>query len=133
MENFNQLTKEAQKEIIEMVQDATNEGRLTDQHVCDIHHEIFNTDYFIIGTYQAKKWLEDNIGVFEAIEIIKEYEQDNFGEITTDFSQPEKVCNMLVYLVGEELLNSLKVINDNWDSLVNEDIESEIYQELENL
>ena len=23
----------------------------------DLHHEIFNTDYYIIGTYQAIKWL----------------------------------------------------------------------------
>ena len=43
-----------------------------------IHNEIFNTDYYIIGTYEAKKWLGDQ--AFDVIGIIKEYEEDNFGE-----------------------------------------------------
>ena len=67
----------------------------------DLHHEIFNTDYYIIGTYQAKQWLGDN--AFNAIEIIKNYEQDNFGEVFTDLSDPEKVVNMYTYIVGEEV------------------------------
>ena len=24
-------------------------------YYCDLHNEVFNTDYYIIGTYQAKK------------------------------------------------------------------------------
>ena len=68
----------------------------------DLHHEIFNTDYYIIGRYEAKKWLGDQ--VFNIIEIIKEYEQFNFGEINTDFSEPEKVVNMYVYIIGEEIV-----------------------------
>lgn len=72
----------------------------------DLHHELCNTDYFIIGTYNAQKWLGDN--AFEAIEKIKEWENDNIGEVTTDFSDPEKVCNMLAYIVGEELLAECK-------------------------
>lgn len=68
----------------------------------DLHHHCFNTDYYIIGTYKAKKWLGDQ--VFEVIEIIKEYENDNFGEVSTDFSDPEKVVNMYVYIVGEKFV-----------------------------
>ena len=41
----------------------------------DLHHHAFNNDYYIIGTYQAKKWLGDE--VFEIINIIKEYENMN--------------------------------------------------------
>ena len=74
----------------------------------DLHHELCNTDYFIIGRYQAKKWLGDN--VFNAIEKIKEWENDNIGEVTTDFSDPEKVCNMLAYIVSEELLEHCKIL-----------------------
>lgn len=70
----------------------------------DLHHYAFNEDYYIIGTHEAKKALNE-YDVFEAFEIIKEYEQDNFGEITTDFSSPEKVANMLWYIVGEEVVN----------------------------
>jgi hypothetical protein len=69
----------------------------------DLHNEIFNTDYYIIGTYEAKQWLGDQ--AFDVIGIIKEYEEDNFGEVTTELDNPEKVVNMYVYIVGEDLIN----------------------------
>ena len=71
--------------------------------VSDLHHYLLNEDYFIIGTYQAKQWLSSY--VFDAIEAIKEYEQSNFGEVSTDFSDPEKVANMYAYILGEEILS----------------------------
>ena len=71
-------------------------------HLDDLHHEVFNTDYYIIGRYQAKKWLGDE--VFNIINIIKEYENENFGQVTTDFSDPERVVNMYVYIIGQEIV-----------------------------
>jgi len=68
----------------------------------DLHHECFNTDYYIIGRYQAEKWLEDQ--VFSIISIVKAYELENFGEVYTDLSEPEKVVNMYVYIVGEHIV-----------------------------
>ena len=73
--------------------------------ITDIHNELFNTDYYIIGRYEAKQWLGDK--VFDVIEIIKEYENEHFGEVNTDFSEPEKVVNMYVYIVGEYILNEM--------------------------
>ena len=75
----------------------------------DLHHHAFNNDYYIIGTYQAKKWLGDE--VFEIINIIKEYENDNFGEVNTDFSDPEKVVNMYTYIIGEDVVNNWKTFD----------------------
>ena len=72
------------------------------ENIDDLHHDIFNTDYYIIGRYEAKKWLGDQ--VFDIIETIREYEEFNFGEVNTDFSEPEKVVNMYVYIVGEEIV-----------------------------
>ena len=69
----------------------------------DLHHYAFNEDYFIIGTYKAKQWLGDM--VFDVIEHIREYEELHFGEVSTDFSDPEKVVNMYVYIIGEEIVN----------------------------
>ena len=83
-----------------------------DKDINDIHFDLFNTDYYIIGYYQAEKWLKNN--VFQVIEFIKEYEQDNFGEVTTDLSSSESVVNMYVYIIGEQLLyqdNLLDEIN----------------------
>ena len=102
-------------------------------YAADLHNELFNTDYFIIGTYEAKKWLENNPGVFEAIEEIRDYEQSNFGQVSTDFSNPEKVVNMYAYIKGEEILQEPKTLQDKWnDRLTAEDIE-EIKKELEEL
>ena len=70
--------------------------------VGDVHHDIFNTEYYIIGNYQARQWLGSL--AFDVINIIKEYEQDQFGEVYTDFSDPERVVNMYVYIVGEEIM-----------------------------
>ena len=69
----------------------------------ELHHEAFNEDYYIIGTYQAAQWLGDR--AFEVIDIIKEYEQDNFGEVFTDLSSPEAVVNMYTYIVGEHVVH----------------------------
>ena len=76
----------------------------------ELHHEIFNTDYYIIGTYKAKQWL--GADAFDAIAMIKDYELDNFGEVYTDLSNPEHVVNMVVYIIGEE------IVADFVDSLV---------------
>tara|TARA_R100000664_G_scaffold21910_1_gene31311 strand:+ start:1325 stop:1663 length:339 start_codon:yes stop_codon:yes gene_type:complete len=69
----------------------------------DLHHYAFNEDYYIIGTYKAKLWLGDM--AFDVIEHIKEYETFNFGEVTTDFSNPERIVNMYVYIIGEEIVS----------------------------
>lgn len=68
----------------------------------DLHHEAFNTDYYIVGTYQAKQWLGDM--AFNVINHVKEYEQENFGEVSTDLSDPERVVNMYVYIIGEQIV-----------------------------
>ena len=78
----------------------------------DLHHNVFNTDYYIIGTYQAKQWLNEE--VFECINIIKDYEQDNFGQVITDFTDAEHVVNMYTYIIGEE------IVQDYLDSIAND-------------
>ena len=37
----------------------------------DLHHEVFNTSFYIIGNEQAKQWCGDK--VFEIINFIKDY------------------------------------------------------------
>tara|TARA_R100000654_G_scaffold25407_2_gene48854 strand:+ start:172 stop:555 length:384 start_codon:yes stop_codon:yes gene_type:complete len=73
-----------------------------DQHICDLHHYLLK-DYFIIGYYKAEQWLKKD-SIFNAIETIKEYEESNFGKISTDLSSSESVANMLAYILGEEIL-----------------------------
>ena len=75
-------------------------------YYCDLHNEVFNTNYYIVGTYEAEKAL-DQYGTFEAIRKIQEYEEDNFGEVLTDLSDPEKIANMLYYIIGNEAIQDL--------------------------
>jgi len=74
-----------------------------DQHISDLHHYLLNEDYFIIGYYQAEQWLKKD-SIFNAIEMIKNYENDNFGKVSTDLSSSESVANMLAYILGEQIL-----------------------------
>lgn len=97
-----------------------------EDYYCDLHNEVFNTDYYIIGTYEAKQALEQ-YGVFNAIEKIQEYEKDNFGEINTKLSDPEKVANMLYYIIGDEVIGELF---DKFDNLWEEEATPEKNQKL---
>ena len=72
------------------------------QNVDDLHHHAFNNDYYIIGTYKATQWLGEE--VFNIIQFIKDYEQDHFGEVNTNFADPEKVVNMYTYIISEEIV-----------------------------
>lgn len=118
-----EMREEARAAIIEALEDGYN------GYYCDLHNEVFNTDYYIIGTYQAKKALEE-YGVFDAIEKIQTYEKDNFGEVYTDLSDPEKLINMLYYIVGEEVLfemmNGVKEWDDNWNNKATEETNAAI-------
>lgn len=91
---------------------------------CDLHNYLFNEDYYIIGTWKAEKWLEANGGIFNAIGEIKDYEQGNFGELTTDISQSERVVNMYVYILGEMILGESEHLRACWDNyLTDEDMD----------
>ena len=78
----------------------------------DLHNEVFNTGYYIIGTYQAKRALTE-YGVFDAIEKVQSYEDSAFGERYTDVSDPEKLANMLYYIIGEEVINDLEIYGES--------------------
>lgn len=110
--------------------------RIKDLGTCtradDLHNEIFNRDYFIIGRYEAEQFLK-KVGVFRAINVVKEYEEYHFGEVNTDLAEPERVCNMYVYIIGEEILNNSKTLatlrNENGSRLSEEEV-NKIVREL---
>ena len=103
-------------------------------YYCDFHNEVFNTDYYIIGTARAKAALEA-YGVFDAIKRVQDYERDHFGEVYTDLSNPEKLINMLYYIIGEEVLfemmDGIEVWNDNWGNLANEELNKAILDQMQ--
>jgi DNA replication protein DnaC len=117
------LFQDVKKDIIDKLQDSIG----SDSYGCDLHNSLCNSDYFIIGTYKAKKWLGSNS--FEAIELIRDYEKSNFGEVNTDFSDPERVANMVAYILGERILNQSDTLSDNYDLILDSsDLEKISYE-----
>lgn len=99
---------------------------------CELHYEIFNSDYYVIGYYYAEQWLLNNGGTFYNIDLIKDYEESNFGEVMTDLSSSEKVVNMAVYILGEEILNESETLQSKWNDELGELDLKAIINELQN-
>jgi hypothetical protein len=121
------MREEARAAIIEALKNGF------DDYYSDLHHEVFNTNYYIIGTREAKEALEE-YGVWDAISKVQEYEKDNFGEVYTDLSNPEKLINMLYYIIGEEVLfemmDGIEAWEENWNNQADEETNNEILKEL---
>jgi len=101
----------------------------TNPEASDLHHEIFNTDYYIIGTARARRWVE-KIGAFNVIGEIVDYETVHFGEVHTDCADPEKVANMYAYIKGQEILDESKTMHALWDRKLNDGDLQQIINEL---
>ena len=106
-----------------------------DGYYCDLHNAVFNTSYYIIGIYEAKEALKQ-YDVFKAIEKVKDYEELNFGEVTTDISDPEELANMLYYIIGYDVISDMheiEVFNDNWNYLATEETNTIIVAQLKEM
>lgn len=101
----NEMREQEREEIIERLQAYNG-------YYSELHHEVFNTDYYIIGTYLAK-------------EALKEYDV---------FEATEKLINMLYYIIGEEVLNimmeNIEEFQDNWDNVADEETNKAILEQI---
>ena len=99
--------KTIKTELANHLLDLINDEVLTNGNHEDWHFHAFNEDYYIIGYYQASEWLKrHDMDAFETIGICQQYEIDHFGE-SRIYDNSEQTVNMLVYIIGEELLNEL--------------------------
>lgn len=105
-------TNEAIENIIEMLQDYNGQ-------VSELHNEVFNTDYYLIGYNDANIALHE-YGVFKALGEVVSFEVENFGEIITDITDPEKVSNMLWYIIGSDVLEGLESYQEYNDYYLND-------------
>ena len=123
-----EMREQAREAIIEALENGYN------GYYCDLHHEVFNTDYYIIGIYEAKAALRE-YDVIDALEKVWAYEKENFGEIYTDLSDPEKLVNMLYYIIGEEVLTEImtgiKAWEDNWNNIATDETNAAILKAIE--
>lgn len=102
-------------------------------YIEDLHNEVFNTDYYIIGYYKAEEALKNSdYGIFGAIDKIQEYEKNQFGEVNTDLSSSEAVANMLYYIIGEETLLEVPSLY-SYSGYLDEEEKAELIQEIEEM
>ena len=72
----------------------------------ELSYHAFNEDYNYIYYKDAAKALQD-AGVFDCFQVVHSYMMDNFGEDDTDYSDPIKVANLLVYIQGEQITQAV--------------------------
>ena len=86
----------------------------------DLHHKLFNKDYYIIGYYKAEQWLKKhNLNVFEAIAFVQDYERDHFGyDAVKSYTDAEKLVNMIVYIIGQEEIDNFRETLQNYPALL---------------
>ena len=88
-----------------------------ESYLGDICNDLFNSDYWIVGTFEASQELNNFDGyehgtqldgVFGAIEFVQNYELQNFGTVQNDdISNPERLANMVAYIMGENAFNEI--------------------------
>lgn len=106
----------------EILDELENNIQYYDKNNCfdDLFNDSFNSDYYIIGTFEAAealKTFKNNIdldgyetnldGVFGAINLVIQYERDLIGKVNTEISDPEKLANMVSYIRAENVLNNI--------------------------
>lgn len=126
---YEEMKQEAIEDIMERLENYNG-------YYCDLHNDVFNTDYYIIGTYQAEKELEA-YGVFEAIRLVQDYEMEQFGEVYTDLSEPEKLINMVYYIIGDdvicEMVGAIPEFDDNWNNVADDETNKKIIEKMKEL
>ena len=75
----------------------------------DLLNHIYKTYYFVVCMQDAREFLKDYDRI-DAITTVNKYEQDNFGELTSDLSDPTDIANMIAYIEGEKALNNCETM-----------------------
>ena len=76
----------------------------------DLHFNVYNSDYFIIGCYNAEQWLVDEHGTnwtFEVMSYVQEQEELAFGTVEK-IDNAERLVNLYAYWLGYEVIAELQ-------------------------
>lgn len=101
-----QNKEEVLDEILDRVEDY--EGSDFDTFENEVFNDAERNMYYNEAKDELEKFVSDEDldsyettdGVFGAIELIKEYESTEFGEVNTDFSNPCDIANMIDFIRG---------------------------------
>ena len=116
-----EIREQIRSEIKDMISDYEN------VYGCDLAYEMYNNDYYIIGTYKAKQELKKYFD--DMCECLEQY-QEEFGEVYKDITDPEKVASLLALFVAQDVLSESKVLDDKWNEALEESDLEQIKEEL---
>ena len=125
------FTYEIKKEIANEIIDYIEGYGIQNMYLCDIANELYNSDYYIIGIYQAKEWLKKHFD--DMLETI-EYWEDETGEPFKDsITEVEKIATLVAYTVADSVLYEVYYYTDlDSNDICEESDEQKIYQYLLN-
>ena len=85
---------------------------------CDLHGYLYSEPQHYIY-YASAKEATAELDTWECIGAVQKYEQDHFGEVYTRLSDACHVANMVVYILGEALLQAIygdtEYFGDKWN------------------
>ena len=106
-----------------------------DGYYCDLHNKVFNEEWYTCYDHKAKEHLRE-YDVFEAIELVQEYEDDNFGVCNTNLASPRELISMVWYIIGDEVIgemNSIAEFSDNWNNCADEETNAKILEAMKKM
>ena len=112
--------------IFEIVKSALvdNIAQLNRPYAFDQHNELYGAQQHYIYYAHAKEAAAE-LDIFECIGAVQKYEQDQFGEVYTRLSDAYHVVNMVVSIMGYELLDAIygdtRYFGDKWNDQLSDD------------
>ena len=95
-----------------------NIASLNRPYAGDLHHTLYNEPQHYTYYAHAEEAAAE-LDVWECIGAIQKYEQDQFGAVYTPLSDACRVANMVVYIMGYELLDAIygetEYFGDKWN------------------
>lgn len=124
MKKYEGLERDIAEEIIERIDEF--EG----SYGADLVYDMYNQDYYIIGTYKAKEFVKENIDeVFQALE---DY-QFQIGEYYRDIADYEKLASLTALFIAQEILNKTETIDEYWNEEITEEGIEKIKNEIQDM
>ena len=84
----------------------------------DLHSYLYNEPQHYIYYADAKEAVAE-LDTWECVGAVQKYEQAQFGEVYTPLSDACRVANMVVYIMGYELLDAIygdtEYFGDKWN------------------
>ena len=93
---------------------------------CDLHHALYlynEPQHYIYCANGEEATAE--LDIWKCVGVVQTYEKDQFGEVYTPLSDACRVANMVVYIMGYELLDKIyadtEYFGDRWNEQLCDD------------